>query len=139
MWKLTLFDYYMGRDAKYVVPSEVKANAEHTVEQVNKLLSYLEAHGIEIQINPRTKNPITSGWRPPEINAATPNAAPKSKHVTGCACDIYDPDGEIDDFLMLYPNILRDLGLHMEHPSATKGWCHVQTVPPRSGKLVFYP
>jgi len=139
MWKLTVFDYYMGRDKKYIVPPEVKQNAEHTVEKVNELFNKLWQFGVEVQVNPRTKTPLTSGWRPPEVNAATPNAAVKSKHVTGCACDIYDPDGEIDDFLMEHQGLLVELGLHMEHPSATKGWCHVQTIPPRSGKLVFYP
>ena len=34
---------------------------------------------------------------------------------------------------------LASLGLWMEHPLATKGWCHLQVVSPRSGMRVFYP
>jgi hypothetical protein len=59
--------------------------------------------------------------------------------MTGKACDLYDPDGVIDDWLYTFLPANPKLGLFMEHPACTKGWAHVQTVPPRSGKVVFYP
>ena len=139
--KITLADYYMGRQIEYgheLTPG-MKLNSEITIMRVNELLEQLIAHDVELHLNPKTHSLLTSGWRPRGVNAATPNAAPNSKHMTCEACDIYDPDGDIDDWCMEHPARIEDIGLWMEHPSATKGWCHVQTIPPRSGKRVFYP
>lgn len=138
---ITVADYLMGRETIY--PMEftigIKANAELTVDAVNGLLARLEKAGIPLEVNPQTKTIVSSGWRPPQINNQVKNAAVKSKHMTAQACDLYDPEGLIDDWLM--DNLPADstLGLFMEHPSATKGWSHVQIIPPKSGKKVFYP
>jgi hypothetical protein len=61
--------------------------------------------------------------------------------MTGQACDLFDPEGDIDDWAMSEPGqkVLTDLGLWLEHPSATKGWRHVQSIPPMSKRRVFYP
>lgn len=138
--RITAADYLMGRDAIYPgeCTAEVRANVERTVEAVNELLVQLAHSGVALELN-RMGSIINSGWRPAGINAQTKGAAPKSKHMLGLACDLYDPEGAIDDWCMEHPEVLSDLGLYMEHPSATKGWCHVQVVPPGSGKRVFYP
>lgn len=137
---LTVADYYMGRDGLYILSEEQKNNAYETVKRVNTLLVVLEQNGIALEINPATKTYLTSGWRPAEYNAKVQGAALRSKHISCQAADLFDPEGEIDSFLMDNTNtVLKDTGLFMEHPSATKGWCHVQTVPPRSGRLIFYP
>lgn len=139
--RISVEGYLMGRDALY--PGEctpvVRDNAAKTVERVNALLAAMEASGIELEENPRTKSIVNSGWRPPQINGQVANAAPRSKHMTGEACDLFDPDGTLDDWMMANPDSLASIGLWMEHPSATKGWAHVQVVPPRSGRRVFYP
>lgn len=123
-------DYFQGRDKQF--PAEwtmdVESNAQETVKQVNALLY---AFG-----EPRAVN---SGWRPAAINRATPGAAQFSRHMTAQACDLRDPYGDLDEWCLDNLDILQTLGLYLEHPAATKGWCHVQTVPPRSGKRVFYP
>jgi hypothetical protein len=138
---ITLTDYLMDRDRLY--PQEysigIKANAELTVAAVNVLLKRLEASGVKLENHPVTRTIISSGWRPPQINGQVKNAAIRSKHMTGQACDLYDPEGVIDDWLMDNLPADRSLGLFMEHPSATKGWSHVQIVPPASGKVCFYP
>jgi hypothetical protein len=61
--------------------------------------------------------------------------------MTGQAIDIYDPDGDLDDWLMTIEGLaaLEALGLWIEHPSATKSWSHLQTIPPKSRRRVFYP
>jgi hypothetical protein len=61
--------------------------------------------------------------------------------MTGEAIDLYDPDGDLDEWLMSEKGrgILEALGLWMEHPASTKSWSHLQTIPPRSGNRVFYP
>lgn len=134
-------DYLMGREQIYPdeCTPEVLANVATTVEKVNSLLAVLEAEGIPLEESPTSKSIISSGWRPPQINAQVKNAAPRSKHMTGEACDLYDPEGLIDDWCLDHLGSLSAIGLWLESPSATKGWSHVQIVPPRSGKRVFIP
>jgi hypothetical protein len=139
--QITLEQYFMGRDVLYgaELTGKHRENAAITTERINKLLKELAKAGVEIEENPKTKSALTSGWRPLKVNSATPNAAERSKHITCRAGDIYDPEGEIDEWCMKNLSRLEVLGLWMEHPSATKGYCHVQIVPPPSNNRVFYP
>ena len=121
---ITLEDYAMGRP----IPSPLDQFALLTVERANRLLS-------EFGEDRR----VTSGYRTPAINAATPGAAKRSKHMTCQAIDLEDHDGDLDEWCIDNPGVLERLGLWQEHPAATKGWCHLQTVPPMSGRRVFYP
>ena len=124
----------MGRDERYgdELTFVLRRHADVTIEKVNRLL--------EVFGESRTVN---SGWRPRSINASTPGAAPNSKHITCEACDLSDPDGDLDQFCMDNPQVLAEIGLWQEHPASTKGWCHVQIVPYKSwveGKpRWFYP
>lgn len=128
---LTSEDYF-GRMTHIEPPSdEVKANADILIDKVNQLLAECPA-----DVQPDGMN---SGWRPASYNAKVPGAAVKSKHITGQAVDLGDPDGALDDYLLHRQGLLSKYGLHMEHPLATKGWCHLQSVPPRSGNYVFFP
>lgn len=141
--RITLENYLLSRHHLY--PDEytvgVRTCAEETVKKVNSLLAVMEAEGVKLEANPRTGSIISSGWRPPQINGQVKGAAIRSKHMTGQACDLYDPEGDIDTFLSSDAGIrvLTSLGLFLEHPAATKGWSHVQVVPPRSGNRIFYP
>ena len=125
---ITMRDYLMGRDLKYTLTPDLEGNAEETVAKINELLP---AFG--------ENRKVRSGWRPPEINQATPNAAPKSKHMTCEACDLDDPEGDLDEWAMANPDVLQQIGLWQEHPASTKSWAHFQIVPPKSGNRVFYP
>ena len=127
---ITLADYWMGRDSKFPddLTPEIEGNAVELLDRVNLLLA---SFGEERKVN--------SGWRPPSVNAKIPNAAAKSKHMTGQAVDLADPDGDLDDWCLENASELERLQLWQEHPAATKGWCHLQSVPPKSGKRVFYP
>ena len=139
--RITIPDYMMERDTLY--PGEctvvVKGNAEELVKKVNALLAALEASNVPLEEHPKNGSIVSSGWRPPQINGQVKGAAPRSKHMTGQACDLYDPEGAIDDWCMEHPEALEAIGLWMEHPSATKGWAHFQSIPPRSGRRVFFP
>jgi hypothetical protein len=141
--RITLGDYLQGRDAIYPedFTLEVMANAEKTVKLVNSLLAVMEAEGMKLEAHPVSQSLVSSGWRPPQINRQVKGAAPKSKHMTGEAVDLYDPEGDIDNFLMSGQGqrVLASLGLYIEHPSATKSWSHIQIVPPRSQSRIFYP
>ena len=127
---IILSDYFMGRDEQYLdeLTSELIANAQDTVNKVNELLGMFG----------ETRK-VTSGWRPVSVNASTLNAAPKSKHMTCQACDLDDPEGDLDEWAINNGWALENIGLWQEHPASTKSWAHFQTVPPRSGKRVFYP
>ena len=140
---LTLDAYLMGRDKLFprAYTPEIEAEARLTVERANRLLQIAIEAGVGMDTSPKTGTLITSGWRPPEVNASIPNAAPKSHHMAGRAVDLYDPDGELDDWLMTGPGLaeLERVGLWLENPACTKSWTHLQTVPPKSGRRVFYP
>lgn len=129
---ITLQDYWMGRDKEYplALTPQIEKNAAMTVQLANMLL---------LKFGEGRK--VNSGWRPPAVNVATPNAAMNSKHMTGQAIDLADPDGDLDEWLLSAEGqaVLEELGLWMEHPACTKSWTHVQTVPPKSGRRTFYP
>ncbi len=135
---ITLDQYWLGRDQQYNVDwtIEIRNNAKTLLVHVNKLIEYLP---FPVEINPNTRSPVSSGWRPPQVNKHIANAAPRSNHMKALAVDLYDPEGEIDDWCMDNLSKLEECGIWLEHPSATKGWSHWQCVPPRSGKRVFYP
>lgn len=138
---ITVKQFYMGRDEKYKdqLTPELRRNADETVAKANLLLNHAFNDRIFLELSPVTNSFVSSGWRPPEVNGSTPNAAPRSKHMTCQAIDIYDAEGELDEWCMDNLELLEKYGLYLEHPSATKSWTHLQTVPPRSGKRVFYP
>jgi hypothetical protein len=133
---ITLEDYWMGRDKQFahLLTDELRANAKDIVERANKLLYFARSSGVlEVDL------PVNSGWRPPAVNNKVAGASKTSLHMSCKAIDLNDPYGEIDKFCFNNQKILADLGLWLEHPDATPRWCHVQSVPPRSGNRVFKP
>jgi hypothetical protein len=141
MIAITLAAYYMGRDRTYgaELTGAYKISAGITIDRINALLLAAEADGIVLHLHPVNKTLLSSGWRPAAVNKATPGAAIFSKHTTCQAGDVYDPVGDLDEWALARPQLLEKLELWQEHPSATKGWAHFQTVAPRSGNRVFYP
>lgn len=137
---ITLQQYWMGRDALYptAMTPQIERNARATVDLANRLLTLAKGAGQLLHDTPQW-GIVASGWRPPAVNAATKGASLMSKHMSGQALDLYDPDGSLDRWLMLNQKVLKDLGLWLEHPDATPHWCHVQTIPPHSGNRVFMP
>lgn len=140
---ITLADYFMGRDRQFAIflSPDIKREAARTCELATAVMAIAKTAGVRFEVSPRTGSFVSSGWRPPAVNCTTPGAAPKSKHITGQAVDIYDPEGDFDEWLITPDGLktLKDFGVWIEHPSATKSWSHLQTIPPRSGNRVFYP
>lgn len=140
---ISLTDFMMGRRELHpqAYSQDIEREALNTIKLVTQLLAEAQAAGVTLERHPRTGSLVSSGWRPPAINASTPNAAVRSLHMTGRALDVYDPDGDLDEWLMSKAGqaALTRIGLWLEHPAATKGWSHLQTVAPRSGNRVFYP
>lgn len=130
---ITLDDYWMGRDKIEPPTDQFIRNAEELLQRVNLLLSMYYA---ELPAAPRTR--VTSGYRPPGINRRVGGAA-NSNHRICKAVDLADEDGSLDDWCMQVPHLLQAYDLWLEHPDATPGWCHLQSVGPRSGRRIFYP
>jgi uncharacterized protein YcbK (DUF882 family) len=62
----------------------------------------------------------------------------KSKHLTGCAVDFFDPNLELTAFLKANDSqILIDCELWCEQ--GNKNWVHFQILPPKSNKRWFLP
>jgi hypothetical protein len=141
---ITLTQYFGGRRESHGLECSpgIEANAARTITIVNDLLLICEQFGVPVLANPGgtfAGSQLNSGWRPPSVNACTPGASATSLHMTGEALDLHDPAGEIDAWLMTPQGqyTLERLGLWLEHPDSTPGWCHLQTRPPRSGNRVF--
>ena len=134
------YEDYIGPHTE--APTEpMIGNATILLSRVNALLAACEF-----------KTTVASGWRPPLYNAELrrlwvesngtkgANTAVHSKHMTMQAIDIKDNDNQqIAKFLNENKQILQDHGLWMEHPASTRGWCHLQSIGPKSGNRVFYP
>lgn len=127
--QITLDDYWMGRDKEYAkdLTDEIRFNAENTVSLVNRLLFEAVKGGVMLTAG-KNNTLVNSGWRPPAVNAGIPNAAKRSRHMTGQACDVSDPLGTLDKWCIAHLDVLTKVGLWMESPRATPGWCHLQTV-----------
>lgn len=99
---------------------DIKNNAIKLLALINQLLNELGIDSAD----------VTSGWRPPQINNKTTNAAKKSYHMLGMACDILDDDNQcLAKLVGSRPDLLKKYGLWMESPQSTKGintnWCHL--------------
>jgi len=116
-----------GRDKDFPLSAEMEGN----------LLSLIAALKI-MEAESNKEFVVTSGYRPPVINQRV-GGARKSRHQTCQAADIADPDGSLADFVFKNLAALERANLWIEAPSATPGWVHFQTVPPKSGKRIFTP
>ena len=136
---ITAKDYFGFLAGHRLLTPHIEDAAADLLVRVNALLDTASASGVTLEINPITRTLVSGngsgGWRMPASMIGAPNSA----HKSGQAVDVYDPDGDLDDWCLDNLETLEALGLYLEHPAATKGWCHLTTRAPRSGKRVFYP
>ena len=125
---ITRDEVLMGRDKQAPLTLEMEANLDKLLKALNEFRA--------IWGKPMV---VSSGYRPPEINAATPGSAKHSNHMICLACDFRDLDGALDDFCSNNTDVLERCGLYLEHPSSTPNWCHLQAISPRSGNRIFKP
>jgi len=137
MTYITPKDYFAGHADDAMITDTHRANAAALLLHVNGLLGDALKAGVFVASNPTTKSLVSGqtdgGWRP----QISPVGAPASAHKQGQAVDVYDPDGSLDDWIT--DKILEFHGLFREHPAATRGWVHLTTRAPGSGKRTFYP
>jgi hypothetical protein len=125
---ITREEILMGRDKIVPLSQEQEDNLEHLLECLNKLRT---AYGKPMY--------VSSGYRPEAINSKVKGAAKKSNHIMCLACDFKDLDGSLDEWCLQNLDILEECGLYLESPMHTPNWCHLQAIPPKSGKRIFIP
>jgi hypothetical protein len=130
----------MGRNEKYQVEwtGAVQENARLLLGKVNALLEIADMQ----DAGPKYMHEscVVSGWRPRAVNDRTSNAGLQSLHITGEAVDLRDwNDRRFARWCLRHADELRRLALWMEDPRWTPSWVHLQSRPPRSGRLVFIP
>lgn len=129
---------YFSADLQGEATQQHRENAEELLGRVNTLLQDAAERGnVVVPVNPNTDSQISGaghgGWR----KLHSPVGAPGSAHKDGRAVDVYDPDGDLDEWIT--DQVLSMHGLYREHPSSTRGWCHLTTRQPKSGRRSFYP
>lgn len=107
---------------------EVEANLAHLCDVINELE---KLSGIEPV--------VTSGLRSYEDQLKINPGAPHSRHLTGEAVDLYDPDSRWYVWLCNNLEEMIRIGIWCESKNFTRTWMHVQTAPPASGKRFFFP
>ena len=135
-------DYFMGRDRAYPqhLTDEIRTNAAELLGRVNLLLTWALRDNVRPALDARTVSHVASGWRPPEINNATANAAKQSRHLTGEAIDLRDnANRDLARWCLKNIDALEEIGLWMEDPQWTPSWVHLQIVPPGSRRRVYCP
>lgn len=98
-----------------------KDNAERLLKAVNSFLVELDYKGIV---------KISSGFRPPEVNAGIGNAAKKSLHMECLAVDILDDKNQtLGKLCASKPDLMKKYGLFLEDLTSTLGkntnWTHL--------------
>lgn len=136
---LRIDQYFAPYAGNSEITDEIKQNATQLLESVNQLMLEAQEDGVGFTINPKTSSYISGagngGFR---LSNSTVGAS-KSKHKTGQAVDIYDPDREFASWILAHKGKLADAGLYAERFEWTKTWTHLQNVAPASGQLLFRP
>lgn len=98
-------------------------------EKTLLLLDYIrEIYGKPLKVN--------RFYSCPKHNKAI-GGSPNSNHIKGKACDFSDIGENLEKFLT--EEVLIKAEAYKEHPDYTKNWCHIQSVPPKSGRRIFKP
>jgi len=121
-------------------PTDHLINVHSTLIKLNKLR---DAYGKPLR--------VTSGYRSMAKHLAIYAAKGitdqskipmQSNHLKGLAADVVPIEDDIkhlQDWILDNVKLMEEIGLWFEDFSATPTWCHIQVVPPKSGKRFFVP
>lgn len=116
----------------YPVTPEIEANLKILFDRINKVRT---AYGQPMIVT----SGLRSQAKQDELIAQGKSNAPKSKHLTGQAVDISDPDNKLKDWVKENMKLMEEIGFWFEDFRHTPNWVHFQTVSPTSGNRVFIP
>lgn len=119
---LISFEQYITASGKYPERLKNKALTPECVANANALLVKVNAFLTDLGIKSVT---VSSGFRPPEVNAATAGSAKASLHMSCQAIDLADVHGELDELVDESDVLLKKYGLWQESPTHTSSWCHL--------------
>lgn len=120
-------------------PHNVQTDAEIDTN-LKILLERLQA--LEHEYVKQTNNPpfhVNSGLRSLADQARINPKAMHSKHLTGAAADISDPNSQLWTWTIDNMPVVEAIGLWMEDKHYTPTWVHYQIQPPKSSKRIFIP
>lgn len=129
--RITPQQYLMGREVTEPITETMWREMATLLFRVNSLIAELPAGVI-----PKEGNLVSSGYRPPSINARAGGAL-RSGHLLCQAVDLFDPSNAIDDYLAKDQTLLVRHNLWLESPAKTIGWSHFDTKPRAS--RIFKP
>lgn len=133
------FEQYFGFKLP-LAQVEHQVNARGMLAKVNALLEYalsvLSGSGFTLRVDEDTGCCISGtkggagdgGYR----LSTSKTGEVSSKHRTGHAVDVFDPENKLDDWLT--DDILERFGLWRERAEITLGWSHLQDVVTLTGK-----
>jgi hypothetical protein len=147
--KITAEEYFGQYQDHPDATERVRENAEVLLAKVNVIYTRANLDGCEMPDNPKTGSGVGGdghgGFRPQDCKVGAPN----STHKTGEGIDRFDPHRKFASWCMAHQDILKAIGLHMEDVRWTVtlsekkeivgGWVHLQSVPPKSGNVVYIP
>jgi|SRR5579859_2510870 len=116
----------------YPLTSEIAANLEELAVRLNKAQA---AYGKQFIVT----SGLRSNAQQQALIVSGKSDAQHSKHLTGQAADIYDPDGELKAWILLNLPTVEEIGFWFEAFASTPNWVHFQIVPPGSGERFFIP
>lgn len=143
---ISVIDYFGPRLNHPEATAEMKAAANTMLGCVNRLLAEaMLAHCGYTGAADADTGTCVSGSPPREHmsgdggfrSSDSLTGAAHSKHRIARAVDVFDPGNHLDAWIS--DEILTTYGLWREHPDATPGWCHLQDLPPGSGKRTYLP
>lgn len=147
---ITVQQYFAQKENHVERTPEMDTNASNLLERVNALVEEaIDIGAFDEEIDPDTGSTI-SGSRGGDGDggfrlSTSKTGGPKSAHRKARGVDKYDPHDNLDKWLDLYEekdgknSKLKQYGLYREAPHATPGWCHLQDIPPGSGRQTFNP
>lgn len=120
--EIITLEAYITASGKYPERLKHPALTPALIENAKMLLTKVNAFLVDVGIKSAV---VSSGFRPPEVNASTPGSAKASLHMTCQAIDIADKNGELDELVDESDKLLKKYGLWQESPAHTPSWCHL--------------
>lgn len=127
---ITLSDYAGDRADSADWTAVVRSNASVLLIAVANLMAYMQMAGILFMNDPATGTPVSQGFLLQKESGFW-------TYKEGLSINLYDPDSEIDNWLIEHQTKLEANGLFLEHPEHTPNYSHWTTSSAFGDSLIF--